>query len=336
MDLIVNRYGTRIRSRGERIRLVLPRTSKAKEYAARRLEKILILRPSSISTGAVALALEHDIDIVYLGAFGKPVGRLFPSTPRGLVALRRAQLAVANSSRAFTIARELVRAKTGNQIAHLRHLASERNRDFSTVTLRLAALLESLDLIPDSPTGREQLFGVEGYVADRYFAALRSLYPFPGRRPQGRDKFNSALNYGYGILYNEVERACLYVGLDPYLGLYHAERYGKPALVLDLVEEFRVPLVDSTVFPLFLDRQLDRPSNYRVVSPGEYLLSADGKRCIVEAVYQRLNQSVRWQGKRQTMKRVVEEQLRHLARVFLDREEMYRPFSYTAVVKEGD
>ena len=50
-------------------------------------------------------------------------------------------------------------------------------------------------------------------------------------------------------MYNEAERACLYVGLDPYVGLYHTERYGKPSLVLDLVEEFRVPIIDSTIFP---------------------------------------------------------------------------------------
>ena len=63
---------------------------------------------------------------------------------------------------------------------------------------------------------------------------MRKLHAFPGRKPRERDEFNSALNYGYGILYDEVERACFYVGLDPYMGLYHTERYGKPSLVLDL------------------------------------------------------------------------------------------------------
>ena len=93
MDLLINAYGTRIRSRGERIVLAFP-GGKKQEYPARRIEKIIILRPSSISTGAVQLALEHDIDIVYLGAFGKPVGRIFPSRPKGLAELRRAQARV--------------------------------------------------------------------------------------------------------------------------------------------------------------------------------------------------------------------------------------------------
>ena len=76
---------------------------------------------------------------------------------------------------------------------------------------------------------------------------MRKLHVFPGRKPRERDKFNIALNYGCGILNEEVERACFYVGLDPYMGLYHTERYGKPSLVLDfsLVEEFRVPIIDD-------------------------------------------------------------------------------------------
>ena len=114
------------------------------------------------------------------------------------------------------------------------------------------------------------LFGIEGYIADKYFSALKKIYSFPGRKPQGRDKFNSVLNYGYGILYNEIERACLYVGLDPFLGLYHSERYGKPALVLDVIEEFRVPLVDSVLFPLFLNRNLEGNENFKLINLTEY------------------------------------------------------------------
>jgi len=72
-------------------------------------------RPSSISTGAVELALEHDIDIVYLGAFGKPIGRIFPNHPKGLVELRRAQLAFVTSPGALALAKQFAQGKTENQ-----------------------------------------------------------------------------------------------------------------------------------------------------------------------------------------------------------------------------
>lgn len=331
MDLLINTFGTRIRSTGERIVLVFPKTNRKREYAARRVEKIIILRPSSISTGAVQLALEHDIDIVYLGSFGKPVGRIFPSHPKGITELRRAQLAAASSSTAFALARQFVRGKTANQIAYLKHLQFLTEKDLTKEITQAEALLTSLNLITDNPQGRDHLFGIEGYIADRYFAALKKLYPFPGRKPQGRDKFNSTLNYGYGILYNEVERACLYVGLDPYLGLYHSERYGKPSLVLDLVEEFRVPLIDSTIFPLFLKKTITNADNFTRQIPGKYRLSPEGKRKVVFVVYSRLNQTVRWDGKQRSVKAIILHQVRSLAHVFLGKQDAYRPFTLSTV-----
>ena len=63
-------------------------------------------------------------------------------------------------------------------------------------------------------------------------------------------------------MYDKVERTCFYVGLDPYMGLYHTERYGKPSLVLDSVEEFRVPIIDLTIFPLFLNKQMEKAENF--------------------------------------------------------------------------
>lgn len=332
MDLLINVYGTRIRSRGERILLTFPKGSETKEYPARRIEKIIILRPSSISTGAVELALNHDIDIVYLGAFGKPIGRIFSSHPRGLAELRRAQLNFSSSPAALSLAKRFVQGKAENQIAYLRQLQVLHHADLSHEIIQAETLLKPLQLIPDSTSGKLQLFGVEGFIADRYFAALKKLYRFPGRHPRGRDRFNSALNYGYGVLYNEVERACLYVGLDPYLGLYHSERYGKPSLVLDSVEEFRVPVVDSAVFPLFMTKILTRLVNYTRSPAGEYMLSPEGKRQVVVAIYHRLNQVVPWAGRRIPVKTVIEYQARALSWIFLGRKKTYTPFPYAALL----
>jgi hypothetical protein len=72
----------------------------------------------------------------------------------------------------------------------------------------------------DGNIQRGKLFGTEGYIADKHFACLRKLHVFRGRKPREPDKFNSALNYGYGILYNGEWRACLYVGLDPLYGAW--------------------------------------------------------------------------------------------------------------------
>ncbi|MDE1966548.1 MAG: CRISPR-associated endonuclease Cas1 [Patescibacteria group bacterium] len=332
-DLLIDTYGTRIGASGERIVLSFPKTTEKKEYPIRRLGKIVILRPASLTTHAVQLALEHDVDIVYLGAFGKPVGRIFPSDPKGIASLRKAQLKVSGDrDKSFELAKAFVKGKCSNQISYARYLGYKYNKDFSTEILQAKTMLDSVDLLPSSDKGKEQLLGIEGYIADKYFACLKQISKFPGRIPQGRDKFNSMLNYGYGILYNEVERMCLYVGLDPYLGLYHSERYGKPALVLDLVEEFRVPVVDMAIFPFFVDKEVSKRKYFEKIGKNQYQLSAEGKALVVEAVMKHLYATATWHGKEYAMKRVIENQIRALARHFSGRESCYVAFDSTKLI----
>ena len=326
MDLLIDTYGTKIGSTGERIVLSFPHIKKKKEYPIHRVSKIVILRPASLTTHAVKLALDHEVDIVYLGAFGKPIGRLFSSEPNGLASLRRAQLEVSTSSpKSFELARTIVKGKCLNQILYVKFLAEKYTKNFSKEIIQMESVLGTADQLPSDNKSKEQLLGIEGYIADRYFHCLKKLYAFSHRKPEGRDKFNSALNYGYGMLYNEVERACLYIGLDPYLGFYHTERYGKPSLVLDMVEEFRVPLIDSVIFPLFLEKKLTKKGCFDRVGPGQYQLSQEGKRILVEAVLKRLNTIVVWEGKEYALKAVIENQIRALGHYFTGKSVSYAP-----------
>ncbi len=137
MDLLIDTYGTKIGATGERIILSFPQVKDKKEYPIHRLEKIVILRPASLTTHAVRLAIEHDVDIVYLGSFGKPIGRLFSSEPKGLASLRKAQLEASTSiTQSFAIARELVRAKCSNQLDFLRFLSYHYKKDLKKEILQ--------------------------------------------------------------------------------------------------------------------------------------------------------------------------------------------------------
>jgi CRISPR-associated protein Cas1 len=214
----------------------------------------------------------------------------------------------------------------------MRYLMAKYGADFEKAITQAETLLKTIESIRPGTGARDQLLGVEGFIAEKYWSSLKQLHKFPGRIPQGRDKFNSAINYGYGILYNEVERACLYIGLDPYLGLYHSERYGKPALVLDLVEEFRVPVVDSAIIPLFLEKKLGKRGDFEQVSKTEYRLSPEGKAKVVEAVFGHLNQAVKWKRKQRVVKDVIQDQSQHLARYFLGTEAMYPPFEFSLLL----
>jgi CRISPR-associated protein Cas1 len=102
--------------------------------------------------------------------------------------------------------------------------------------------------------------GIEGFAAAEYFSALSSILPkkyaFNERsRQPAHDKFNAVLNYIYGITYSSVEKIVILSGLDPNAGLYHADSYGKPTLVFDLIELFRAK-VDRIAVKLFTKKHV--------------------------------------------------------------------------------
>lgn len=108
----------------------------------------------------------------------------------------------------------------------------------------------------------ETLLGIEGAAARIYFGAFTSMLKPDARRPGAlfdfthrnrrppKDAINCLLSYGYSMLAKELTVTTLAVGFDPYIGFYHRPRYGRPALALDLAEEFRPLIVESTVLLL--------------------------------------------------------------------------------------
>jgi CRISPR-associated protein Cas1 len=126
-------------------------------------------------------------------------------------------------------------------------------------------LIERLDQAVDIET----LMGYEGQTAALYFEVFPRLIRAEGIVMQGRsrrpprDPVNAALSFGYSLLTRLMENAVLTVGLDPWVGCLHQARPGLPALVLDLIEEFRPLLVDALVLRLFNWRQLKKSDFYQ-------------------------------------------------------------------------
>ena len=102
--------------------------------------------------------------------------------------------------------------------------------------------------------------------------------------------------------------------------------------MLDLVEEFRVPVVDAAIFPFFINRLINKRNIFEKIGKNEYQLSAEGKSLIVEAVLKRLAATARWHGKRYTVKQIIEQQVQLLARYFMNRESRYQAFDATEIL----
>jgi CRISPR-associated protein Cas1 len=117
---------------------------------------------------------------------------------------------------------------------------------------------------------------------------------------------NCLLNYGYGILYGEVQNALVIAGLEPYIGLVHTDRPGKPSLTLDLIEEFRAPIVDRTVVGL-----VNR--HYEVRMDEEGRLEREFRKNYAEHILSRLNAQGVYQKKRYQLRSIIQLQARALA-----------------------
>jgi CRISPR-associated protein Cas1 len=136
---------------------------------------------------------------------------------------------------------------------------------------------------------------------------------------------NCLLSFCYGMLTKEILAACLAVGFDPYVGLFHRPRFGRPALALDLAEEFRPLLADSTVLMLINNREVGA-SDF-LVRAGAVTLTADGRKAVIRSWERRMTTEVRHPlfGYTVSYRRAVELQARILAAHLIGELPQYEP-----------
>lgn len=327
MQLIINEYGAFVGKKANRFEV--KRDDTVDEFPADDVEQIVIAKASSISSGAVKLAMEKNIDIVFLGKFGMPAGRIYPCKLGGTTLTRRIQLEASADERGFGVSSKLVQAKIRNQAYFLKSLGKTRGGIpvFSNTADEMLSSSSSIDAIDGNlKDKRDTIFGIEGSAAAKYFECLQTILPFNGREHKAEDPVNALLNYGYGILYSEVERACILAGLDPYLGFLHADRYGKPSMVLDMIEEFRAPIVDRAVVTLYTQKQLDIAADFEVINE-EFRISQQGRRKIIDAVMSRLSAEITFEGCKTTFQDIILKQCRSIVSSLLEQKE-FKAFTY--------
>ena len=289
------------------------------DISAQKVESILISTAATISTAAIKLAVEHNIDILFLDKYGNPYGRVWHAKPSSTTLIRRRQLEVAETEEGLQMALEWVGRKIENQVEFLLALRDKRTRKSAEITEAISHLRDGLEQLR-SLTGllgdrRQQVMGLEGSRGRIYFGILSALMPegyvFSGRsRNPAKDEFNCLLNYAYGVLYGLVERACLVVGLDPFIGLLHTDNYAKKSLVFDLIENYRI-WADEAVMSLFAGRKVG-PDLFRRLENG-FVLEKPGKVALLEALNQHLDTAVRYRGRNIKRRDVVQFDCHRLA-----------------------
>jgi CRISPR-associated protein Cas1 len=332
--LIVEQFGAYVGKHSERLRV-----SKGKETLAEaplmHLEQVLVSgRGVSLSTDAIAACGRAGIPIHMIDGRGRPLASFYAAGLTGTVQTRRAQLMAYYDQRGAALAKAFAGGKIANQASLLKYMAKYRKetapdlyramrRRASEVLQHVEELRELAGATPDEV--RFQLLSVEGRAAQMYWAAIKEVAPpelnWPGRKTRGaKDGLNAALNYGYGILYGQVERALVLAGLDPYAGFIHVDRPGKPSLTLDAIEEFRQPVVDRTVLGL-------ANKGFGFKQDDDKLLTEETRHTLAEKVLERLEESTeRYEGKKQVLRVIIQSQARHLATYLRGERAEYTPF----------
>lgn len=257
-----------------------------RDLPAADLDHVMLFGNIQVTTSALHSLLEKGIELAIFSFGGKLLGQLTPPLGKN-IPLRICQFERFRDSR-FTLhfSRQIVSAKIRNALTFLRQFHKNYPAAFAAGELDLfsemisrAATAETLD----------SLLGIEGAAGAQYFklysGVIQPPWEFPGRskRPP-LDPVNAVLSFGYVVVGAQLQMLLDGVGLDPYLGFYHQPVYGRPALALDLLEEFRHPLIDRLTASLFNKGVFTEADFYKPATPKEaaagavYLASAGKKK----------------------------------------------------------
>ena len=329
-QLLVAGFGISLGKKSERVTLRLKRKT-CGELPLYRLQEIVLLgRGMSISTDLIGDACERGIRIAILRPNGQPAALLTSPFLSATVETRRRQMAALTQPAGADFIRWIAAGKLHNQEKLLRYFAKSREGEPRQTLEEAAGSLrrlrrQALAIEGDGVESvRPSALGCEGAGGRVYWSAISAILPdalgFRGRiHYQPEDAVNAALNYGYGILYSHVWGAILNAGLEPFAGFLHGDRAGKPSLVLDLVEEFRQPVVDRSLFAW-----LTKGGDVRVQGG---LLDGPSREAVASRVLLRLNAVEPHRGQRHQVRSIIQMQARRAASAFRGERE-YRPFAF--------
>lgn len=250
-----------------------------------------------LSPALLGRCAESGIGVTLLNRNGRFRARI-EGPMSGNVLLRRAQhLASTDPAAALSLSRNIVAGKLRNSRTVLLRGAREAKNDadrgmLDAAVAKFDASLRAVGVVDDM----DALRGVEGEAARIYFAALNRLirpdfrkdFEIDGRsRRPPRDAFNALLSFLYTLLVHDCRSALEAVGLDPQVGFLHVLRPGRPALALDLVEEFRAIAADRMALTLINRAQL-KAGDFRVTEGGGVLMADEARRTV----------SIAWQEKK--------------------------------------
>ncbi len=306
MHLVLNSYGATLQKEND---LFVISTADGKQSVPPdKVTSISISKAARITSDAVLLAIKHQVDILFVNEQGMPEGRVWSIQYGSISNLRRAQLDFMYSPAVIPWVQQLLMQKINGQAALLLALQPPPQQLAAHNMVRFA--VNSIEDYKNKIIGCQgetisdvapSIRGWEGAASKKYFTTIGKLLPneyaFETRNRQpATDIFNAMLNYAYGILYGKVEGALIKAGLDPYAGIFHRDEYNRPALVYDVIEQFRV-WMDYVVIQLCREKAIPADCFFKDEDTGGIRLEALGKRILIQSVNDYLSEIILMDGK---------------------------------------
>lgn len=325
--MYVTEQGARIEKEYRRI-LVTKHDEVLMRVPMGRLSHVVLVGRVGVTTPALHTLLHAGVGLSLINRAGRLRGRLMPPTGKN-IPRRHAQFARAQDEEfCLSVARAIVGGKLRNQRTMARRICRDRPELDDGPIDEITAAVKAADKARDLA----ELRGHEGRGARAYFRVFRQVIP-PAwgfkrreRRPPPNPA-NAMLGLGYSLLTQNLIAAAEVVGLDPYDGFFHADKHGRPALALDLEEEFRSIIVDSVVLTL-INKDMLTPEDFRPGPNGGVWLKRRALKIFFQQYSRRINTRVVHPvvKHRLSYQQCFEVQARALVKVIEGKRDAYEPF----------
>ncbi len=349
--LYITEPGARLEKEHRRLRVVDKEGQTLLVTPLVRVSEVVLVGWAGATTPAMLTLLDEGIGLFLLNRQGKLRGRLTPPTGKNLPLRRRQYDLAEDDDFCLRLSAAIVAGKLRNSRTMARRIIRSGVEPPPGQLERLLACVKTAGALAgetgatgsqpgggrrdDAGNLKSELMGLEGRAAKAYFSIFRQAVnrrlPFDSRsRRPPKDPVNALLSLGYSLLTANLMSALEIVGLDPYCGYFHGlAAYGRPALALDLMEEFRPIIVDSLALTLVNKRMLSAADfePARGNSQGVYL-TARGRRIFFEQYTRRLNTAVihPLAGRALSYQKIFELQARQLAKLIMGESSEYEPF----------
>ena len=328
LPLYVQEQGSIITKDGEELVIKNGKTvlARAKIYET---SSISIFGNVQITTQTIHELCTRQIPITYFSFGGWFYGITHGMEHKNIFLRQQQYLTANNQVKSISLAKWFVNGKIKNSRTLLR-----RNCDPSQEPA-LDELSRLADMSLEAKT-MDELLGIEGAAARVYFSNFDKMikkgkgelgfdFHYRNRRPP-KDPVNALLSYTYALLASTITITLMLVGFDPYLGFFHQPRYGRPSLALDLMEEFRPLIADSTVLSV-INNDIILP-NELIQRAGAVSMTSETRKKVIQAYERRLNALITHPvfGYSISYRRVLEIQARLLGRYLTEEINEYPMF----------